>query len=307
MAEVKKYDVVIIGGGPAGLSAAVYAGRAMAKTLIIEGEATGGQIIKTAEIENYPGQLESESGYSLCERMLAQAQHFGAELVYDNVVSVELEASPKRIVCSGAEYEADKVIIATGASPAKIGCPGEAEFTGMGVSYCATCDGAFFRNLPIYVVGGGDSAVEEAMFLTRFSKNVTVIHRRDELRAAKSIQEKAFATDGLSFMWNTKVAEIGGKGALTSIIVEDTKTGERRELTPGDARSMGVFVFIGLVPNSALFPASIKDERGYIKTNEEMETSIPGVYAVGDIRVKSLRQVVTAAADGAIAAFNATK
>jgi len=307
MSEVKKYDIVIIGGGPAGLSAAIYAGRAMAKTLVIEGEATGGQIIKTAEIENYPGQLESESGYTLCERMLAQAQHFGAELVYDNVVSVELEGQPKRIVCSGAEYEADKVIIATGASPAKIGCPGEAEFTGMGVSYCATCDGAFFRNLPIYVVGGGDSAVEEAMFLTRFSKKVTLIHRRDALRAAKSIQEKAFATDGLSFMWNTKVAEIGGKGALTSIIVEDTTTGERRELTPGEDRSMGVFVFIGLVPNSALFPASIKDERGYIITNEDMETSIPSVYAIGDIRVKTLRQVVTACADGAIAAFNATK
>ncbi len=302
-----KYDVIIIGGGPAGLSAAIYAGRAMAKTLVIECEATGGQIVKTAEIENYPGQMESESGYSLCERMLAQAQHFGAELVYDNVISVDLEASPKKIVCGGTEYEADKVIIATGASPAKIGCPGEAEFTGMGVSYCATCDGAFFRNLPIYVVGGGDSAVEEAMFLTRFSKKVTLIHRRDALRAARSIQEKAFATDGLSFMWNTKVAEIGGKGALTSIIVEDTTTGERRELTPGEDRSMGVFVFIGLVPNSALFPASIKDGRGYIITNEDMETSIPGVYAVGDIRVKTLRQVVTACADGAIAAFNATK
>ena len=226
----------------------------------------------------------------------------------DTVKEVELEGPVKKIVCNKETYEAKAVIIASGASPALIGCPGEAEFTGKGVSYCATCDAAFFEDFEVFVVGGGDAAVEEAMYLTKFARKVTIIHRRDELRAAKSIQEKAFKNEKLEFMWNTVVKELKGDGILSSMVVENVKTGEQTEIVADeDDGIFGVFVFIGFKPATAVFEGKVEMERGYIVTDQEMRTNVPGVYAAGDCRVKELRQVVTAAADGAIAAWQAAR
>lgn len=304
--DKKVYDVIIIGAGPAGLAAGSYAGRARLSTLIIEKQKDGGQIVITAEIENYPGGIEGETGPSLVGRMAKQAEHFGAEKVYDTIEEVELEGEVKHLKGKKGDYYSKTVIIATGANSRPIGCPGEKELTGKGVSYCATCDGAFFQDLDIYVVGGGDSAVEEAMYLTKFARKVTIIHRRDELRAAKSIQEKAFANPKLHFMWDTVVDEVGGDEILSKMVVKNTKTGELTTIEADEDDGMfGLFGFIGLLPNSHLFEGVIDMENGYIKTDDNMHTNIPGVYAAGDIRVKSLRQVVTAAADGAIAAMQA--
>ena len=304
----KQYDIVIIGAGPAGLAAGLYAGRARMSTLIIEKEKDGGQIVQTAEIENYPGGLETESGPSLVARFAAQAEKFGCEKVLDTVKEVELEGPVKKIVCNKETYEAKAVIIASGASPALIGCPGEAEFTGKGVSYCATCDAAFFEDFEVYVVGGGDAAVEEAMYLTKFARKVTIIHRRDELRAAKSIQEEAFKNEKLAFMWNSVIKEIKGDGLVNSMIVENTKTGEQTEIVADEEDGIfGIFVFIGFKPATAVFEGKVKMEKGYIVTDQEMRTNVPGVYAAGDCRVKDLRQVITAASDGAIAAWQAAR
>ena len=306
---MKSYDIIIIGGGPAGLSAGLYAGRAKLSALIIEKEREGGQIVVTSEIENYPGCMADETGETLVERMVAQTEKFGAEHLFDTVLDVQLEGPVKRVVCAGGEYEAKALIIATGAYPISIGCPGERELSGMGISYCATCDGPFFRDLEVFVVGGGDSAVDEAMYLTKFARRVTIIHRRNELRAAKSIQEKAFANPKITFMWDSVVEEIKGKDMVESMVVRNVKTGALSEVKadPADG-TFGIFVFIGHRPNSALFAGKVAmDERGYIPTDEDMRTNVPGVFAAGDIRVKSLRQVVTAAADGAIAAVQAEK
>lgn len=304
----KVYDVIIIGAGPAGLAAGSYAGRARLSTLIIEKQKDGGQIVITDEIENYPGGIEGETGPSLIGRMVKQAEHFGAEKVFDSIEDVELEGEIKRLKGKKGEYLAKTVIIAAGAHPRPIGCPGEKELTGKGVSYCATCDGAFFEDLDIYVVGGGDSAVEEAMYLTKFGRKVTIIHRRDELRAAKSIQEKAFANPKMHFMWDTVVEELKGDGVLESMVVKNVKTGELTEIIADeDDGTFGVFCFIGFTPESAIFEGKVEMKNGYIVTDDDMRTNIPGVFAAGDIRVKSLRQVVTAAADGAIAAVQANK
>ena len=304
----KQYDIVIIGAGPAGLAAGLYAGRARMSTLIIEKEKDGGQIVQTAEIENYPGGLLEDSGPSLVARFSAQAEKFGCEKVLDTVQEVELDGPVKKIVCNKETYEAKAVIIASGASPSHIGCPGEAEFTGKGVSYCATCDAAFFEDFEVYVVGGGDAAVEEAMYLTKFARKVTIIHRRDELRAAKSIQEKAFKNEKLAFMWNSVIKEIRGEGLVNSMIVENTKTGEQTEIVADEEDGIfGIFVFIGFKPATAVFEGKVNMERGYIVTDQEMRTNVPGVYAAGDCRVKELRQVITAASDGAIAAWQAAR
>ncbi|MCQ2567941.1 MAG: thioredoxin-disulfide reductase [Mogibacterium sp.] len=307
----KMYDIIIIGAGPGGLAAGLYAGRAKMNTLIIEKAKDGGQIAITDEIENYPGSmLEGESGPSLMERFSKQADKFGCDKVYDNVVSVDLQGEIKTVNCSKETYQAKAIIISTGASPTKIGCPGEAELTGKGVSYCATCDAGFFEDFEVYVMGGGDAAVEEAMYLTKFARKVTIIHRRDELRAAKSIQEKAFANPKIDFMWNTVITELTGDGILDHMVVKDTKTGETKDIYADEDDGMfGVFVFIGYKPVSQVFEGTglELDERGYIPTDDQMRTNIPGVYAAGDIRVKELRQVVTAAADGAIAAWQAAK
>ncbi len=304
----KVYDVIVIGGGPAGLSAALYAGRARLNTLVIEKKKEGGQIALTSEVENYPGCVEGESGPSLIDRMHKQVLHFGAEVVYDEIESVFLEGSIKQLRGKKDVYKAKTIIIATGASSRPIGCVGEKEYTGKGVSYCATCDGSFFEDFDIYVVGGGDTAVEEAMYLTKFGRSVTIIHRRDELRAAKSIQDKAFKNEKIKFMWNTVVKELGGDGILSSMVVENVKTGELTTIEADEEdMTFGLFGFIGYLPKTELFKDILTLENGYIVTDENMKTNIDGVFAAGDVRVKSLRQVVTAAADGAIAAVQAEK
>lgn len=306
----KVYDVIILGAGPAGLAAGLYAGRSRLDTLIIEKGQDGGQIAITNEIENYPGQvLEGESGPSLIARMTEQAKKFGVERVRDSIKSVELEGPVKKLVgAKGEEYLAKAVIIATGAFPRPIGCENEGKYVGKGISFCATCDAAFFEDFEVYVVGGGDAAVEEAMYLTKFARKVTVIHRRDELRAAKSIQEKAFKNPKLFFMWDTVVEKVDGDEILSTMVVKNVKTGELTTINADEEDGMfGLFGFIGLLPNTALFEGMLDMDKGYIKTDADMHTNIEGVYAAGDVRVKSLRQVVTAAADGAIAAMQAEK
>ena len=303
----KIYDVIILGGGPAGLTAGLYAGRSRLSTLIIEKGQDGGQIAITDEIENYPGQMvEGESGPSLISRMTEQAKKFGAERCTDVIKSVELEGEVKKLTGLKGEYQAKCVIIATGAFPKPIGCENEGKFTGKGISFCATCDASFFEDFEVYVVGGGDSAVEEAMYLTKFARKVTIIHRRDELRAAKSIQEKAFANPKIAFMWDSVVVRVDGDDLLSSMTVKNVKTGELTVVEADEEDGLfGLFGFIGYNPNSKLFEGMLEMENGYVRTDDNMHTNIPGVFAAGDIRVKSLRQVVTAAADGAIAAMQA--
>lgn len=302
----KVYDIIVLGAGPAGLAAASYAGRARMDTLLIEGTKDGGQIVITNEIENYPGSLEEESGPSLIARMTKQVEKFGADRVTDTIVDVELEGKVKHLKGNHGDYYAKAVVIATGASPRPIGCPGEKEFTGKGVSYCATCDANFFEDFEVYVVGGGDSAVEEAMYLTKFARKVTLVHRRAELRAAKSIQEKAFKNPKMEFMWNTTIEEIKGDGVVTSMIVKDTVTGETREIKADEEDgTFGIFVFVGFDPKSQLFEGKLEMENRYIVTDKYMHTSVPGVFAAGDVIVKHLRQVVTACGDGAVAATEA--
>ena len=303
----KIYDVIILGAGPAGLAAGLYAGRSRLSTLIIEKGQDGGQIAITDEIENYPGQnVEGESGPSLIARMTEQAKKFGAERASDVIKSVELDGDVKKLVGNKGEYLAKCVIIATGAFPKPIGCENEGKFTGKGISFCATCDASFFEDFEVYVVGGGDSAVEEAMYLTKFARKVTIIHRRNELRAAKSIQEKAFANPKISFMWDSVVTKVDGDELLNTMIVKNVKTGEETTVVADEDDGLfGLFGFIGYNPNSKLFEGMLEMENGYLVTDANMHTNIPGVFAAGDIRVKSLRQVVTAAADGAIAAMQA--
>lgn len=302
------YDVIIVGGGPAGLTAGLYAARARLKTLIIEKSAIGGQIVTTNEVENYPGAEKNATGPTLVERMREQAESFGAEFVTDDIDSYALEGEEKVLRSGQQEYKAKALIIAAGATPKKVGCPGEEAFTGRGVSYCATCDGAFFSDLPIYVIGGGDTAAEEAIFLTKIAKKVTIVHRRDELRAAKSIQEKVFANEKIDFLWDTVVKEIKGTGLVQSIVFENVKTGEQTEVQAAEEDgTFGVFVLIGYNPATDNLNGLVDMHNGYIITDEEMRTSVPGVFAAGDIRSKTLRQVVTATADGAIAAITAEK
>ncbi|NLM85756.1 MAG: thioredoxin-disulfide reductase [Clostridiales bacterium] len=301
------YDVLIIGAGPAGLAAALYAGRSRLSALVIEKEKDGGQIVITAEIDNYPGSLEHETGPSLIDRMVAQARRFGAEKVYDAITEAHLEGDIKRLVGKKGEYLGRSVIIATGAHPRPIGCPGERELIGKGVSYCATCDGNFFEDMEIFVIGGGDTAVEEAVYLTKFGRKVTIVHRRDELRAVKSIQEKAMNNTKIHFLWDSVVSELHGDGVLEAMTVKNVKTGKETRIEADEEDgTFGVFVFVGFIPESQLFADQLLLRNGYIVTDEMMHTGIPGVFAAGDIREKSLRQVITAAADGAIAAMEAS-
>ncbi len=303
----KIYDVIILGAGPAGLTAGLYAGRSRLSTLIIEKEQDGGQIAMTDEIENYPGQLlEGESGMTLTERMAQQAEKFGAERAYDEIQSADLSGDVKKLVGYNDEYLAKTVIIAAGAFPKPIGCENEEAFVGRGISFCATCDGFLYSGREIFVVGGGDSAVEEAIYLTKFAKKVTIIHRRDQLRAAKSIQEKAFTNPKIAFLWDSVVTRVDGEDTLNTLEVKNVKTGEVTVIRAEEADGcFGLFGFVGYQPNTALFGGQMELQNGYIVTDENMHTNIPGVFAAGDIRVKSLRQVVTAAADGAIAAMQA--
>ena len=303
------YDVIILGGGPAGLTAGLYAGRGGLKTLLLEKGQDGGKIALTAELENYPGQLlEGETGLSLAGRMAEQCRRFGVERAADTIQSVRLDGPVKELTGERGTYRSRAVILATGAAPRPIGCENEARFVGQGISFCATCDGALFRGLEVYVAGGGDSAVEEAVYLTRFARKVTVIHRRDRLRAARSIQERAFANPKVAFLWDSVVVRAEGTDVLEAITVKNVKTGALSTLRADPADGMlGLFGFTGYTPNTGLFAGQLALEEGYIKTGEDMGAGLPGVFAAGDVRRKSLRQVVTACADGAVAAVAAER
>lgn len=303
------YDVIIIGGGPAGLAAGIYAGRGLLKTLLIERGQFGGQAASTNEIDNYPGADLEETGPALVKKMKAQAERFNVEFVADEVVDVQLEGEVKTLKGKNGEYQGKTVIIANGAVPRQLGCPGEKEFTGRGVSYCATCDAAFFEELEVYVIGGGDSAVQEALFISRFARKITIIQNLPELTCAKSIQEKAMADPKFSFIYSSVVEELkGDDGLLDTIIIKNEETGELTELKADeDDGTFGLFVFIGLIPRTEIYEGKVEMDRGYFHTDENMRTNIEGVYAVGDCRVKPLRQVITAAADGAIAAMHIEK
>ncbi|MDN5344183.1 MAG: thioredoxin reductase [Clostridia bacterium] len=297
------HDLLIIGGGPAGLTAALYGARGGLDTIVLEMGAPGGQAGQTDRIENYPGFPEGINGMELALKFTEQAQRFGARIEMTTVQGVDLQGNIKKVITGSGEFTARAVIIASGAHPRPLGVPGEAELRGRGVSYCATCDGAFFRGKKVAVVGGGDSAVEEALFLTRFASQVTIIHRRDALRATKVIQERARDNPKISFHWNTVVTRIQGREKVSSLELKDVKSVATRE-----EDFDGVFIFIGLEPNTAFLGEALTlDEQGYIVTRANLATSIPGVFAAGDVRAKESRQVSTAVGDGAAAAMAAER
>ncbi|MDN5293327.1 MAG: thioredoxin reductase [Eubacteriales bacterium] len=297
------YDVIIIGGGPAGLTAGLYAGRANLKTALVERGMPGGQAATTEMIENYPGFPEGIMGPELMMRMADQARRFGVEFVTTNVERVREEDGRFILSCTDREMVGRALIIATGAEPKELGVKGERELRGRGVSYCATCDGAFFRDKKVAVVGGGDAAVEEALFLTKLVDKVYLIHRRDALRATKVLQERAFANPKIEFIWNTTVAEILGTDKVEALLLQDAKTGEKRSIAVD-----GIFIYIGMKPNTEFIRELARvDEGGYLITDDNLMTSIPGIFAAGDVRQKKLRQVITAAADGAMAAVAVEK
>ncbi|MCJ0570856.1 thioredoxin-disulfide reductase [Enterococcus cecorum] len=292
-----KYDVIIIGAGPAGMTAALYAARANLNTLLLERGIPGGQMNNTAEVENYPG-FDSILGPDLALKMYDGINQFGVEHGYGNVVEVKDHHDYKEVITDDASYEAKVVIIATGCEHRNLEVPGEAEYSGRGVSYCAVCDGAFFRNKKLIVVGGGDSAVEEAIYLTQFADEVKIVHRRDALRAQKIIQDRAFANEKISFIWDSVVEEIKGDDQkVTGVQIKNVKTGETYE-----EAADGVFIYIGLIPLTQAFTSlGITDDAGWILTDERMQTKIPGLLACGDARQKHLRQITTAVGDGGIA------
>lgn len=300
MSDQKIYDVIVAGAGPAGMTAAVYTSRANMSTLLLERGAPGGQMANTEEIENYPG-FTSILGPELANKMFEHAQQFGAEYAYGDIREIRDEEPYKRVITGDKEYLAKAVIVATGAEHRMLGVPGEKEFSGRGVSYCAVCDGAFFRGKELVVVGGGDSAVEEAVFLTRFASKVTIVHRRDQFRAQKILQKRAFENEKISVIWDTQVKEIRGDGKVQSVLLENVKTGEQREFATD-----GIFIYVGMNPLSQpVRNLGITNEAGYIVTDEKMQTKVKGVFAAGDVREKMLRQVVTATGDGSIAAQSA--
>jgi thioredoxin reductase (NADPH) len=303
MSDHKMYDVIIAGAGPAGMTAAVYASRANLETLMIERGIPGGQMANTEDVENYPG-YEHILGPDLSNKMFEHAKKFGAEYAYGDIKEVIDHGDYKTIVAGDKEYNTRSVIITTGAQYKKLGIPGEEELGGRGVSYCAVCDGAFFKGKNLIVIGGGDSAVEEGIYLTRFANKVTIVHRRDELRAQRILQDRAFDNEKIEFIWDTVVEKINEQdGKVGSVTLKNKKTGEVY-----DHDIDGVFVYIGMVPLSEPFKSlGITNEDGYIPTNENMETTIPGIFAAGDIREKTLRQIVTATGDGSIAAESAIK
>jgi thioredoxin reductase (NADPH) len=302
MAE-KMYEIIIVGGGPGGLTAGLYGARANRKTILIEKFMPGGQIANTEEVEDYPG-FELISGAELAMKMTEHAKSFGLEIVSDEVKEIYSEGDYRKVLtASGDIYSGRVVIISTGGSPNHLNIPGEMEFTGKGVSYCAICDGAFFKGQIIAVVGGGDAAVEEAMFLTKFGSKVILIHRRNKLRAQKIIQDRAFKNKKLEFIWDTVVESIKGNEKVRSLTLKNNKTGDKTNLAVG-----AIFVFVGFIPNSNICREPLlKDEGGYIITDSKMETSIPGIYACGDVRSQLVRQITNAVGDGTTAAVAAEK
>lgn len=304
--NIRKVRTLIIGSGPAGLTAALYTARAQLKTVVITGSQLGGQIATTAEVENFPGFPDGTLGPELAENMKLQAERFGAEFVFDSVTAVDFTAgTPFRVQTdSGDVYLADAVIVTIGANPRHLNIPGEVEYTGRGVSYCATCDGFFFRGKDIIVVGGGDSAIQEALFLTKFGRSVTVVHRRDELRASVALADRAFRHEKISFVWDTVVEEVLGEGGRTTAVrLRNVRTGAVSE-RPTD----GVFIFIGYDPNSGVFKGQLAtDEAGYVLVDDLYRTNVEGVWAAGEIHDSVFRQAITAAGDGCAAALMAIK
>ena len=302
----KIYDLIIIGAGPAGLSSCIYAGRANIDTLLIEKQQEGGQIIKTNIIENYPGCIDGESGQSLIDRMSKQVEKINIKKVYDEVKNIKCDNKIKIVNCEKTIYKAKSIIIATGCHSKPIGCKNEEKYVGLGISYCATCDANFFVDCDVYVVGGGNSALEEAIYLTSFAKSVTIIHRREEFRADKIIQEKVKNNKKIKIIYNSIVEEVGGDNILKYIIIKNVIDGQISKIETNENEIIGLFGFIGIVPNTNNFKnVLLMDEDGFIITDQDMQTNICGVYACGDVREKSLRQVVTAVSDGAIAATQA--
>ncbi len=289
------YDIIIIGSGPAGLSAAIYAQRACLDTLVIEKNGiSGGQVLNTWEVDNYPG-FPGVTGFELSRQFREHANKLGARVVQDEVVQVELSGNVKKVVCEEETYEARCVILASGAHHRTLEVPGEEELRGAGVSYCATCDGAFFRGRTVAVVGGGDAALEDAIFLARMCEKVYIVHRRDKLRGAKRLQERLQVLENIEFVWNSETAAIEGNGQVEALRLRQTQTGEERRLDVD-----GVFIAVGIAPESELYAGQLElDEQGYIRADESGQTSVPGVFAAGDVRTKALRQILTAASDGA--------
>lgn len=296
------YDIVIIGGGPGGLTAGLYGARANLKTVVLEKYLPGGQIANTEEVEDYPG-FEHISGAELAQRMADHAKKFGLQIISDEVLEIHSEGAYRKVAltANGDRYIGKTMVISTGGSPVLLDVPGEKEFTGKGVSYCAICDGAFFKNQVIAVVGGGDAAVEEGIFLTKFGSKVIIIHRRDKLRAQKVIQERAFANPKMEFTWNSVVEKVNGNGKVQSLALKNIQTGEATTLQVG-----AVFVFIGFHPNTSILPKDIRlSVRGYVVTDYKMETSHPGIFACGDIRDQLVRQITNAVGDATTAAMAA--
>ena len=289
------YDIIIIGSGPAGLSAAIYAQRACLDTIVIEKNGiSGGQVLNTWEVDNYPG-FPGVTGFELSRQFREHANKLGARVVQDEVVQVELSGNVKKVVCEEETYEARCVILASGAHHRTLEVPGEEELRGAGVSYCATCDGAFFRGRTVAVVGGGDAALEDAIFLARMCEKVYIVHRRDKLRGAKRLQERLQALGNIEFVWNSETAAIEGDGQVEALRLRQTKNGEERRLDVD-----GVFIAVGIAPESELYAGQLElDEQVYIRADESGQTSVPGVFAAGDVRTKALRQILTAASDGA--------
>lgn len=294
--------VLIIGSGPAGLSAALYAARADLEPLVLTGMELGGQVSLTFAVENYPGFPEGIGGMELVDLFQKQAERFGAKVEFDLAAEVDLSIRPFKVKTqNGKNYSAETLIISTGASAVHLNVPGEDEFTGRGVSYCATCDGWFFKDKEVIVVGGGDSAVEESIFLSRYAENVTIVHRRDELRASSILAERAESNPKIKFAWNTIVKEISGNGAVDTVTLADTQTGQERNQSID-----GVFIFIGHYPNTSLFTGQLEmDENNYLKVDHLMQTSVPGVFAAGEVADPHFRQVITSAGMGAAAAIQA--
>jgi len=298
------YDVIVIGSGPAGLTTAIYTARARLSTLVLTGQAVGGQASATADIENYPGFKAGVHGAELMEAMQFQAERFGAEVVMDVVTAVDVSQHPFAVTTYESEYQARSLVVATGATPRKLGVPGEAEFVGRGVSYCATCDGFFYRDLPVAVVGGGNSALEETNYLTRLASRITVIHRRDRLRAAPILQERAERSGKVEFKWDTVVTAIeGDKAGVKSLRLRNVKTGAESTLAVD-----GVFVYIGMTPNTDLFQGQLElDAWGYLVTDRHQRTNVPGVFAAGDVQDRLYQQVAVAVGTGAVAGMAADK
>ena len=297
------YDLVIIGAGPPGLTAGLYAARSRLDVLLLERLAPGGQVLTTDWVENYPGFPEGISGFELMDKMKSQAEHFDLPIRMEEVVGLEFHPDKKVVITHEGRMEAKALILTSGATPKKLGIEGEELLIGKGVSYCATCDGPFYRDQEVAVIGGGDTALEEALFLTRFASRIHVVHRRDELRGVKLLQDRAMAEKKIEFIWDTVPLRILGESGVEGIELKNVKTGEI-----GRKRVQGVFVFIGTQPNAEVINGMVKqDENGFVITDEKMETSIPGVFAAGDIRSKALRQVSTAVGDGANAAFSAER